>query len=244
MQVANLLKSCTVHGELVLLCYPPGLDFIAALYGCLHIGRVPVPIFPPNTRNPKMGLDRMRSVLESTHLHVGLTSSKMLRYLKVLRVLHFKSPQVLSFSLSLSPPLCLSHVYPAAHMESDKQTPFLQGGDPHGVERSGLGSILVRIHIRTQRNHDLSRKHCQQHRNVDCEGTHPHKHTHLPTHTNLICFWVWKNLGKKNRERKLEGVMNVWWLPFPLTLLQLFREWHPDRRQPVYLGLLIGMIFP
>ena len=56
-----------------------------------------------------MGLDRMRSVLESTHLHVGLTSSKMLRYLKVLRVLHFKSPQVLFFSpfslsLFLSPP--------------------------------------------------------------------------------------------------------------------------------------------
>src|SRR5688572_26808929 len=34
-------------GERVLLLYPPGLDFVAAFFGCLYAGVVAVPAYPP-----------------------------------------------------------------------------------------------------------------------------------------------------------------------------------------------------
>ena len=34
-------------GERVLLLYPPGLDYIAAFFGCLYAGVVAVPVYPP-----------------------------------------------------------------------------------------------------------------------------------------------------------------------------------------------------
>ena len=35
------------RGERALLLYPPGLDFIAAFFGCLYAGVVAVPAYPP-----------------------------------------------------------------------------------------------------------------------------------------------------------------------------------------------------
>ena len=36
-------------GDHVALIYPPGVDLIAAFYGCLYVGVVPVTIRPPHT---------------------------------------------------------------------------------------------------------------------------------------------------------------------------------------------------
>ena len=44
------------RGERALLLYPPGLDFIAAFFGCLYAGAVAVPIFPPRRNR---GLERL-----------------------------------------------------------------------------------------------------------------------------------------------------------------------------------------
>ncbi len=35
-------------GDHVALIYPPGVDLIAAFYGCLYVGVVPVTIRPPH----------------------------------------------------------------------------------------------------------------------------------------------------------------------------------------------------
>ncbi|MEU8528856.1 fatty acyl-AMP ligase [Streptomyces sp. NPDC048629] len=37
-----------VPGDRVLLCYPPGPDFVEALTACLWVGLIPVPVYPPN----------------------------------------------------------------------------------------------------------------------------------------------------------------------------------------------------
>ena len=37
-------------GDRILLAYPPGLDFIPALFACLRAGLVPVPVCPPRQR--------------------------------------------------------------------------------------------------------------------------------------------------------------------------------------------------
>lgn len=42
----NLLEKIT-PGEKVILCYPPGIDYILAFYGCLYAGIVAVPVYPP-----------------------------------------------------------------------------------------------------------------------------------------------------------------------------------------------------
>ena len=51
--IAAHLQSCGMAGERALLLFPPGLDFIAAFYGCLYAGVVAVPAYPPR-RNRNM----------------------------------------------------------------------------------------------------------------------------------------------------------------------------------------------
>ncbi len=45
--IAALLQEMGAGGERVLLLYPPGLDYIAAFFGCLYAGAVAVPAYPP-----------------------------------------------------------------------------------------------------------------------------------------------------------------------------------------------------
>src|SRR5579864_2200143 len=46
-RIAALLQDCTPVGGRVLLLYPPGLEYIAALFGCFYAGVVAVPAYPP-----------------------------------------------------------------------------------------------------------------------------------------------------------------------------------------------------
>src|SRR5262245_33015863 len=47
-RVAGLLRMSGVGPEPVLLLYQPGLDFIAAFFGCLYAGAIAVPAYPPH----------------------------------------------------------------------------------------------------------------------------------------------------------------------------------------------------
>ena len=46
-QIASNLQSQGAAGERVLVLCPPGLDFVAGLFGCLYAGAVAVPVHPP-----------------------------------------------------------------------------------------------------------------------------------------------------------------------------------------------------
>ena len=37
--------------NVAILCYPPGLDFLVAFYGCLFAGVAAAPCYPPDPRN-------------------------------------------------------------------------------------------------------------------------------------------------------------------------------------------------
>jgi acyl-CoA synthetase (AMP-forming)/AMP-acid ligase II/acyl carrier protein len=50
MAIAGEVQTLAGQGERALLLYPPGLDFVAAFFGCLYSGIVAVPVAPP-TRN-------------------------------------------------------------------------------------------------------------------------------------------------------------------------------------------------
>src|SRR3982074_3206463 len=45
--IAARLQEHSARGAPVLLLYPPGLEFIAAFFGCLYAGALAVPAYPP-----------------------------------------------------------------------------------------------------------------------------------------------------------------------------------------------------
>ncbi|HSU81527.1 MAG TPA: fatty acyl-AMP ligase, partial [Thermoanaerobaculia bacterium] len=68
---AALRRTCAV-GDRALLLYPPGLDFVAAFFGCLYAGVIAVPAYPP--RSPRM-LPRLRSILEDSSPAVAMSTA-------------------------------------------------------------------------------------------------------------------------------------------------------------------------
>src|SRR5215469_9219633 len=58
--IAALLQDLKAEGERVLLLYPPGLDYVAAFFGCLYAGAIAVPIYPPR---PNRTLERLQEVV-------------------------------------------------------------------------------------------------------------------------------------------------------------------------------------
>jgi acyl-CoA synthetase (AMP-forming)/AMP-acid ligase II len=73
--IALSLQSLGVVGERALLLYPPGLDFIAAFFGCLYAGVVAVPAYPPR-RNQNMS--RLQTLVTDAQAKIGLTTASLL----------------------------------------------------------------------------------------------------------------------------------------------------------------------
>ena len=69
---ADLLRR-VAPGARALLMYPPGLDFVAAFFGCLYARVVAVPVFPPRWRVPDRNLARAVSVAEDARPEVVLS---------------------------------------------------------------------------------------------------------------------------------------------------------------------------
>jgi acyl-CoA synthetase (AMP-forming)/AMP-acid ligase II len=62
-------------GSRVLLLYPPGLEFVAAFFGCLYGGFVAVPAYPPR-RNQKMS--RLEAIISNAEAAIALTTASEL----------------------------------------------------------------------------------------------------------------------------------------------------------------------
>jgi acyl-CoA synthetase (AMP-forming)/AMP-acid ligase II/acyl carrier protein len=58
----------------VLLVFDPGLDFIAALFGCFLAGVVAVPTYPPDPRDLASGRRRLRRIADDAGATVALTT--------------------------------------------------------------------------------------------------------------------------------------------------------------------------
>ncbi len=57
--IAVQLTQQVVTGDRVLLLVPPGLEYVAAYFGCLYAGAVAVPAYPPNPRRADPRVTRM-----------------------------------------------------------------------------------------------------------------------------------------------------------------------------------------
>jgi amino acid adenylation domain-containing protein len=68
------LQRLGAFGERALLLYPPGLDYVAAFFGCLYGGTAAVPAYPPRPNRPS---PRVRSIVENAAPRVILTTSAL-----------------------------------------------------------------------------------------------------------------------------------------------------------------------
>jgi acyl transferase domain-containing protein/acyl-CoA synthetase (AMP-forming)/AMP-acid ligase II/acyl carrier protein len=69
--IAAELIARRLQGQRALLLYPPGLDFVAALFGCLYAGVIAVPAYPPRrSRN----MERIEAISEDADAAVVLST--------------------------------------------------------------------------------------------------------------------------------------------------------------------------
>ncbi|XP_078728127.1 disco-interacting protein 2 homolog C-like isoform X9 [Lampetra fluviatilis] len=69
-------------GDHVALVYPPGIDLIAAFYGCLYTGCVPVTVRPPHPQNLASTLPTVRMIVEVSKSVCVLTTQAVTKLLK------------------------------------------------------------------------------------------------------------------------------------------------------------------
>lgn len=70
--IASQLQALGLTGERALLLYQPGLDYLAAFFGCLYAGVVAVPAYPP--RN-KRNTPRIKAILKDSEAAIALTTT-------------------------------------------------------------------------------------------------------------------------------------------------------------------------
>ncbi|MBD2690471.1 non-ribosomal peptide synthetase [Anabaena catenula] len=81
--IACQLQGLNLTGQRALLLYPPGLDYLAAFFGCLYAGVVAVPAYPPrNHRNTP----RILSILKDAQAAIVLTTTTILQQIQSLLV--------------------------------------------------------------------------------------------------------------------------------------------------------------
>jgi acyl-CoA synthetase (AMP-forming)/AMP-acid ligase II len=61
-------------GDRALLLYPPGLDYIAAYFGCLYAGVVAVPAYPPRLNRPT---PRIQGIVADCAANIALTTTEI-----------------------------------------------------------------------------------------------------------------------------------------------------------------------
>jgi acyl-CoA synthetase (AMP-forming)/AMP-acid ligase II len=131
--IAATLQSIAPPGERALLLFPPGLEFIAAFFGCLYAGVVAVPAYPPR-RN--QSLTRLQSIATDAAATIVLTTSSLLTTLETAaqETLLLSDLQWLATD-GLSGDLAATWQVPPISSESLAFLQYTSGstGDPKGV---------------------------------------------------------------------------------------------------------------
>ncbi len=70
-EISDQLSTMKLRGERALMLYPPGLDFIKALYGCFYAGVIAVPAYPPRKNR---SLERIRLMVVDAGAKIVLTT--------------------------------------------------------------------------------------------------------------------------------------------------------------------------
>ena len=80
--IAALLQSFAKAGDRALLIFPPGLDFIAAFFGCLYAKILAVPVYPPHPARLEKNLSNILRVAADAKPAVVLLTSSLYDVIK------------------------------------------------------------------------------------------------------------------------------------------------------------------
>lgn len=80
--IAAELQKFHLEGERALLLYQPGLDFIAAFFGCLYAGVIAVPCYPPHPARMSRNLPKLLSIIQDAQPAIALTTSQIAKAIK------------------------------------------------------------------------------------------------------------------------------------------------------------------
>lgn len=80
--IAAELQSLNCQGERALLLYPPGLEFMAAFFGCLYGGAIAIPAPPPDPARLKHSVPRLLAIAQDAQASFVLTPSRNHEQLK------------------------------------------------------------------------------------------------------------------------------------------------------------------
>ena len=83
--IAATLQQRLAPGERVLLLLPPGLDYVAAFFGCLYAGVVAVPAYPARANS---NLLRVESIVADADASLALTANTIVSHIKPLLANH------------------------------------------------------------------------------------------------------------------------------------------------------------
>jgi acyl-CoA synthetase (AMP-forming)/AMP-acid ligase II/acyl carrier protein len=75
--VATQLQARGLAGERVLALFPSGLEFVAAFFGSLYAGTVPVPAYPPDPARLARTLPRLQAIAADARVAAVLTTSEI-----------------------------------------------------------------------------------------------------------------------------------------------------------------------
>uniref|UniRef100_A0A6Q2Z1A2 DMAP1-binding domain-containing protein n=1 Tax=Esox lucius TaxID=8010 RepID=A0A6Q2Z1A2_ESOLU len=70
------------EGDHVALVYPPGIDLIAAFYGCLYAGCVPITVRPPHPQNISTTLPTVKMIVEVSRSACVMTTAVICKLLR------------------------------------------------------------------------------------------------------------------------------------------------------------------
>jgi amino acid adenylation domain-containing protein len=80
--IAAHLQSRGAEGERVLLLFSPGLDYVAAVFGCFYAGALPVPAYPPDPFRMDRTFPRLQAICVDAQAKYVLTSEEILAFAK------------------------------------------------------------------------------------------------------------------------------------------------------------------
>ncbi|WP_316214632.1 fatty acyl-AMP ligase [Bradyrhizobium sp. SZCCHNR2035] len=80
-RIGAALAEMAAPGGRVLLLYPSGLEFIEAFLGTMCAGLIPVPAYPPNTREPNASVAHLSRIVQNCSAELVLTTRVLARKL-------------------------------------------------------------------------------------------------------------------------------------------------------------------
>lgn len=75
--IGAFLQQFTKAGDRALLLFPPGLDFIAAYFGCLYARIIAVPAYPPHNARLEKSIRLTRHIVDDARPALALISSSL-----------------------------------------------------------------------------------------------------------------------------------------------------------------------